>query len=158
MYSLIVALRRNFIPRTQTCKVFAGFWRSQKTEAVPLQTQDQDSTKPEVDHDVRPYEEIPQPKMKFNLESILGFYQAYKMTEGFTKAYKITTMMYGWMGPIYRESFAMGIPSGRMVHVMDPDDFEKVFRAEGKYPRRPTIDFWVEQRKRRNRSPGVITS
>ena len=157
MYSLNVALRRNFIPRTQTCKVFAGFWRLQKTEAAPLQTQD--SAKPELDHDVRPFEEIPQPKkMKFNLESILGFYQTYKMTEGFTKLYKITNMMYGWMGPIYRESFVMGIPSGRMVHVMDPDDFEKVFRAEGKYPRRPPIDFWVEQRKRRNRFPGVIIS
>ena len=157
MYSLSVALRRNLIPRTQTFKLLAGFWRSQKTEVTPLQTQD--SAKPELlDHDVRPYDEIPQPKKMAFLEAIVGFYQAYKMTEGFTKTYKITSLMYGMLGPIYKELFAMGIPSRRMIHIMDPNDFEKVFRAEGGYPRRPPIDIWIEYRTRRNRVPGIMTS
>jgi len=43
-----------------------------------------------------------------------------------------------------------------MVHITDPDDFEKVFRAEGKFPRRPPVDIWVEHRKRRNYFPGII--
>ena len=60
-------------------------------------------------------------------------------TEGFTKAYKITERLFHGLGPIYK----------------DPDDFEKVFRAEGKYPRRLMFDFIVEHRKQRNHFPGI---
>ncbi|XP_067023575.1 cytochrome P450 27C1-like [Acropora muricata] len=43
-----------------------------------------------------------------------------------------------------------------MVHILDPDDYKKVFRAEGKYPQRPLLDFWVEHRKRKNYFPGLV--
>jgi len=152
MYSSTIALRRNLLSRTQHLKPLTVFWRSQKTEANPLDSQETSyaSANPKVEvHDARPFEEIPTPNLKFNLETLLGVYQSYKMTEGFTKLYKITNMMFWLLGAIYRDAVTFGIPSG-VVHIIDPDDFEKVFRAEGKYPRRPPIDAWLEYRKRRN--------
>jgi len=46
-----------------------------------------------------------------------------------------------------------GIPA---LHVIDPCDHEMVLRAEGKYPSRPIIDFWLEHRQRRNYFPGMV--
>ena len=43
-------------------------------------------------------------------------------------------LMFHDLGPVYKEDL-MFRPT-MTVHVKDPDDFEKVFRAEGKYPRR----------------------
>ena len=42
------------------------------------------------------------------------------------------------------------------VHVIEPEDIEKVFRSEGKYPRRLQLDIWLEYRKRRNYFPDLI--
>ena len=75
-------------------------------------------------------------------------------TERFTKAYKVTERLFHDLGPVYKEDL-MFRPT-MTVHVKDPDDFEKVFRAEGKYPRRLIFDFMVEHRKRRNLWPGII--
>ena len=110
------------------------------------------------DRDVRPFDEIPTPKFKMNLKGIFDVYNAYKFTEGFTKLYGMTTMMFAMLGPIYKDAHLPGNLYSGIVHVMDPDDFEKVFRAEGKYPRRPLVDIWVEHRKRRNYFPGIVNS
>ena len=63
-------------------------------------------------------------------------------------------LMFHDLGPVYKEDL-MFRPT-MTVHVKDPDDFEKVFRAEGKYPRKLILDFFVGHRKRRNRWPGII--
>ena len=157
MYSLNIALRRNFLPRSQHLKPLAVLWRSQKTEASALQESSEtfcDSTKPaeieSVADGVRPFEEIPGPKvgLKFMLDS-------YVKSEGFTKAYRLANRLFAEHGPIFRENLLMG---SQTVHVIDPTDFEKVFRAEGKYPQRPPIDVWIEHRKRMNHFPGVFVS
>ena len=58
------------------------------------------------------------------------------------------------LGPIYKESVVLSPKT--TVHVIEPEDIEKVFRAEGKYPRRLQLDIWLEYRKRRNYFPGLI--
>ena len=63
-------------------------------------------------------------------------------------------LMFHDLSPVYKEDL-MFRPT-MTVHVKDPDDFEKVFRAEGKYPRKLILDFFVGHRKRRNRWPGII--
>ncbi|CAH3175360.1 unnamed protein product [Porites evermanni] len=80
-------------------------------------------------------------------------YDVITKTEGFTKPFKFLERLFDELGPIYKEDFTMR-PS-TTVHVIDPEDFEKTFRAEGKYPQRPILDFHLEHRRRRNYFPGV---
>lgn len=74
-------------------------------------------------------------------------------TERFTKGFKVTERLFEELGPVYKERLILS-PS-TSVHVIEPEDIEKVFRAEGKYPRRLVIDVWLEYRKRRNYFPGL---
>jgi len=154
MYSLRIVLHRNLPQRAKNLTPKAAFWRSQKTEASLLEKDGNfgDSAKLETeDCSVRPFEEIPGPKASF-LKYMVDFYAK---TEGFRKGYKLTDLMFVEHGPIYKENMMLGSPT---VHAIDPDDFEKVFRAEGKYPRRVPIDIWIEHRKRRNYFPGAFLS
>ena len=143
--------RRSLLPAAQHFKPLAVFWRSQKTEAAPLEQNEifRDSAKTEIEHGsgVRPFEDIPGPAR--TLKSMVEFYRDSK---GLTKVYKLTEGLFAKYGPIYKEN-TLG---QTQVHVMAPEDFEKVFREEGKYPRRPLLDAWVEHRKRRNIFPGVV--
>lgn len=115
---------------------------------------------PETDNScgyVRPFDDIPAPpKFKFNLQSFARGYRIYKMSEGATKFYKVASMQFEEYGPIYNQPIAVG--SDRVIHVMDPTDFETVFRAEGKYPRRPPIEAWKEYQRRMKSSPGMAIS
>ena len=118
-------------------------WRSAKTDSGPLESREsfRDSVKAEIkDHEARLFENIPGPKTGFM--SIVEFY---RKTEGFTKSFKLADSFFAEYGPIYKENIMLGPET---VHVIDPADFERVFRAEGKYPRRPLVDAWVECRKR----------
>ena len=154
MYSTNISaiLRRNLFPAAQHFKPLAAFWRSQQTQAEHLDSNEtfRDSAKPaEIeDSGVRPFEEIPGPKK--NLKSMV---ELYFTTEGFVKGYKMNDLMFAKHGPIYKEEF-----SGRpVVHIMDPDDFQIVFRADGKYPQRADVfGIWLDHRKRRNLSPGIF--
>ena len=142
MLSPRIAFRRNILGFTKTYrKPLTLFWRSQRSEPKQVGS-------PETFDGVRPYRVIPEPNgLKF-------MYDLCTKTEGFTKAYKITERLYHELGPIYKENLML-MPT-EVLHVQDPDDFEKVFRAEGKYPRRLMFDFMVEHRKRRNHFPGII--
>ena len=154
MYANITTVfRRNVLQATQHFKPSATFWRSQKTQAVQLEakakeTLIRDSAKAEIeDSGVRPFEDIPGPKKNF--KSIVEFYVK---NEGLTKAYKHNQRLFAKYGAIYKDNMLGPI----MVNTMDPNDFEKVFRAEGKYPRRPLVEVWKEHRKRRNYFPGLL--
>ena len=141
--------RRTVFPAVQHFKPFAAFWRSQKTEAAPLERNQifRNSAKIEIeDGGLRPFEDIPGPKKTF--KSMVEFYRD---SEGLTKLFNLNEGLFARYGPIFKEN-TLG---QTQVHVMDPDDVEKVFRAEGKYPRRPLVDVWVEHRKRRNHFPGI---
>ena len=154
MYANITSvLRRNLPPGTRHLKPSANFWRSQKTQAADLDSDEifRDSAKgPKAeieDGRVRPFEDIPGPKK--SLKSIVEFYVK---TEGLTKAYKQNQRFFAKYGAIYKDNML----GQTFVHTMDPNDFEKVFRAEGKYPRRPLVEVWKEHRKRRNYFPGLL--
>ena len=86
--------------------------------------------------EARPFRDIPSPD--FGLTSII---KHFKKTEGFTKIYKLTNRLFTEHGPIFRDDILFG--GQPAVHTIDPDDFEKVFRSEGRYPRRPPIDIWI---------------
>ena len=142
MLSPRITFRRNILDFTKTYrKPLTLFWRSQRSEPKQVGS-------PETFDGVRPYRVIPEPNgLKF-------MYDLCTKTEGFTKAYKLTERLFHELGPIYKENLML-MPT-EVLHVQDPDDFEKVFRAEGKYPRRLMFDFMVEHRKRRNHFPGII--
>ncbi|XP_078343625.1 cytochrome P450 10-like [Oculina patagonica] len=151
MYSL-TSIGRN-LPRSQHLKPLAAFVRFQKTKASPLESEpgheNNDSAKPDPENNfVRPFEDIPGPER--NLKTIAEFYVK---SERFTKGYKMWDDLFEKYGPIFKEHMLFPFPS---VHLLDPDDHEKVLRAEGKYPSRPIVDFWLEHRKRRNYFPGIL--
>ena len=135
-----IAFRRNPQVRKQYLKPLTNLWRSQRTKAKEIES-------PGTFDGVRSFQEIPEPKgWKF-------MYDLCTKTEGFTRIYKITERLFHDLGPIYKEDL-MFRPN-ITVHVKDPDDFEKILRAEGKFPRRPLFDFLVEHRKRRKYFPGI---
>ena len=142
--------RRSLVPAAQHFKPSAVFWRSQKTEAAPLERNEtlRDSAKIEIkDGGVRPFGDIPSPKKTF--KSMVDFY---RQSQGLHKRYKPIESWFAKYGPIFKEnSFGP-----YWVHVIDPNDIEKVFRAEGKYPRRLELNVLAEHRKRRNYFPGVV--
>lgn len=93
---------------------------SLKTEVVPSEREDT------FDDGVRPFEDIPEVNgWKF-------IYNLCTKTQGFTKFFKETARLFDELGPIYKDDF-MFTPF-KTVHVIDPGDFSKVYRAEGKYP------------------------
>ena len=145
--------RRTLLPPSQSFKtVPAVVLRSQNTAAALPKTDGTVSRNRDVRDiaAVRPFEEIPGPRK--SLSSIVEFY---RKTKGFTKPYKIHDVMFAKYGPIYKEEL-LGRP---MVHLMDPNDFEKVFRAEGKYPKRPNLfDHMTEHRRRRIGNSGIFLS
>ena len=145
--------RRTLRPPSQYFKtVSAVVLRSQNTAAALPKTDETVSRKRDVGDSatVRPFEEIPGPGKSF--WSIVEFY---RKTKGFTKPYKMHDVMFAKYGPIYKEEL-LGRPT---VHLMDPNDFEKVFRADGKYPKRPNLfDHMTEHRRRRTGNPGIFLS
>ena len=149
------SLRANFLlPKARHLKCLTSFWRWQKTEASPLVKREiVDDPRPAKSAEVeaRPFRDIPSPD--FGLTSTIKYF---KETEGFTKVYKLTNRLFTEHGPIFRGDILFG--GKPAVYTIDPDDFEKVFRSEGRYPRRPPIDIWIEHRKRRNYFIGVFSA
>ena len=149
-------LRANFLlPKARHLKCLTSFWRWQKTEASPLVKREIfDDPKPAKSAEVeaRPFRDIPSPD--FGLTSLIKYF---KETEGFTKVYKLTNRLFTEHGPIFRGDILFG--GKPAVYTISPDDFENVFRSEGRYPRRPPIlDIWIELRKRRNYFIGVFSA
>ena len=146
-------LRRTLRLPSQSFKtVSAVVLRPQNTAAALPKTDETVSRKCDVGNSatVRPFEEIPGPG-----KSLWSFVEFYRKTKGFTKPYKIHDVMFAKYGPIYKEEL-LRRPT---VHLMDPTDFEKVFRAEGKYPKRPNLfDHMTEHQRRRTGNPGIFFS
>ena len=97
---------------------------------------------------VLPFSAVPRPK-GFPL---IGNAEDYRRKNGGTEKLVFTHQRYfNQLGPIFLESLF-----GRtMLHLMDPVDFEKVYRCEGKYPNRPLVDPWVAYRDQRNFHRGL---
>ncbi|XP_068713686.1 cytochrome P450 27C1-like [Montipora foliosa] len=133
---------------TRHFKSLGALWRSKTTHAAFQEENDalRDSAKIQDHGEVRPFEDIPGPEK--SLKNMIDFY---RRSEGFTKVYKHMQLLFEEYGPILKHTF-MG---EGVVHIIEPDNIEKVFRAEGEYPRRPVLDFWMEYRKRGNNFPGI---
>ena len=141
MLSTSTVCRRNVLQRKQYFTPLTLYWRSQRTEARALDSQ-------ETFNGMRAFEDIPEPN------SFKFMYDLCTKTERFTKGFKVTERLFEELGPVYKERWTLTPLTS--VHVIEPEDIEKVFRAEGKYPRRPIIDVWLEYRKRRNYFPGLV--
>ena len=148
----LVGVGRNPFRITQNFKSLGSLclWRSKSTQAASQEANFDlgDSTEIEGYGGVRPFDDIPGPKR--SLQNLIAFY---RRSEGLTKSYKNSEALFKEYGPIFKSNLTEDMV---MVHIFDPDDYKKVFRAEGKYPRRPLLDFWVEHRKRRNYFPGLV--
>ena len=121
--------------RTQYLKLLLLHWRSRSTDSRLFEG-------------VRAFEDIPEPngwKLMYDLST---------KTEHFAKGYKLFERLFEELGPICKESVLLSPKT--TVHVIEPEDIENVFRAEGKYPRRLQLDIWLEYRKRRNYFSGLI--
>ena len=148
----MVALGRNPFRITQDFKCLGSLclWRSKSAQAASQEANFDlgDSKEVEDRGEVRPFDDIPGPKR--SLQNLIAFY---RRSEGFTKNYKNSQAFFNEYGPIFKSNLTEDM---LLVHILDPDDYKKVFRAEGKYPERPLLDFWVEHRKRRNYFPGIL--
>ena len=60
------------------------------------------------------------------------------------------------LGKIYREKLFPGLPE--FVFVLDPEDVAKVFRADGRYPRRFPIQEWIDVKEELNIPIGLFLS
>ena len=116
---------------------------SQRAEAISgihLQTP--------VDEKHLPFDEIPGPQG--GLSTAVAFY---RQSEGFRKLHKLFVGLFDEYGPILKEQVTEKTP---VVHVMEPKDFETVFRAEGKFPYKVNLDFYDEYKRRRGQTPGLL--
>ena len=146
-----VGVGRNPFRITQKFKRLGSLclWRPKSAQAASQKANFDlgDSTEIEDHGEVRPFDDIPGPKR--TLQNVIAFY---RRSEGLIKSYKNSQALFKEYGPIFKSDLTDML----MVHILDPDDYKKVFRAEGKYPQRPPLDFWVEHRKRRNYFPGLV--
>lgn len=71
---------------------------------------------------------------------------------GATKAFEIMDKHFKTYGPIFLEDFV----KWKFVNVCDPDEFRKIFEKDGKQPFKPPADAWVDYRKKRNYSVGLV--
>ena len=58
------------------------------------------------------------------------------------------------LGKLYREKMVPGAPE--FLFVLDPDDVAKVFRADGRHPRRFPFTDWIDIRKELNVPNGLF--
>lgn len=95
-----------------------------------------------------PFSSIPRPK-GFPL---VGNMTDYGPKNGGTEKLVFTHQRYfKQLGPIFLES----IFGRTMLHVMDPEDFQTVYRCEGKHPNRPFVDPWVAYRDEKRYHRGL---
>jgi len=123
--------------------------RFQRAEAIPsVRANDRFVGSIDVDEPaVLSFDEIPGPQGR--LRTALAFY---RQSEGFRKQHKLSEKLFSKYGPIFKENVT---EKTSVVHIMEPKDFETVFRAEGKFPKRTPLDFLEEYRRRRGMSPGL---
>ena len=147
-----IVVGRNPLRITQNFKSLGSLclWRSKSSQAASREASLDlvDSTEIEDYGEVRPFEDIPGPK-----RSLRNLIAVYRRSKGLTKNFKVLEAFFKEYGPIFKQDLTGDM---LMVHILDPDDYKKVFRAEGKYPQRPLLDFWVEHRKRKNYFPGLV--
>ncbi|KFB35467.1 cytochrome P450 CYP12F4 [Anopheles sinensis] len=112
-------------------------WRSAQSQ--PIAASDAIEQDPEWDNAL-PYESIPSPSL-FGFLKEFGPFGKYKNAT----LYDINLRMRELYGPIIRMKGQFGRED--IVLTFNPEDFEKVFRSEGVWPRRTGMDAFVYYRK-----------
>ena len=102
---------------------------------------------------VKPYDAIPTPK-RIPLLGISTDFMKFSPT----KASLFIQQRVEQLGNIYREVIlsAPGLPE--FLFVLDPEDVSKVFRADGKHPRRFPLTEWTTVKKENNIPIGLFLS
>ena len=95
-------------------------------------------------------DEIPGPKGLPFIGTTLDYYR----NGGVSRFHEIDVQRKETYGPIYREKLG-GIDS---VVIFDPEDVERVFRYEGKYPRRESaLPIWKKYKEEKQQKEGVFS-
>ena len=99
-------------------------------------------------HVARPYKEIPGPQGP----PYFGNVHSYMQGKGSQNVSALHQGYFEKYGSIFKETL-LGM---EIVHINDLEDIGKIFHFEGKYPNRPSVDTWVEIRKRKNDCIGIV--
>ena len=124
----------------------------------PLVQLSRSLTQPQVDQSAdqhqaaepKPFSEIPAAKGW----PLLGTFMDYGKPDTLNKTYRVMQQRVKKLGWIYREKLPLTLPE--MLVVVDPDDVQTVFRADGKWPSRITLDAWVEATRQADVPPGIF--
>jgi Cytochrome P450 len=106
------------------------------------------SSSTEVIGEVRPYEDIPQPKGW----PIVGTWVDAICKGVITRMHEYIDLRYQQLGPIYREKLG----SIDAVFLFDPKDVENVFQKEGKNPRHIIPEAWIIHRDMTKKPRGLF--
>ncbi|KAK6475254.1 cholesterol side-chain cleavage enzyme [Huso huso] len=96
---------------------------------------------------VRSYDEIPG-NWRNSLASLYTFWKL----GGLKNIHRIMVNNFNTFGPIYREK----VGYYESVNIINPEDAAILFKAEGRYPKRLTVEAWTAYRDYRNRRYGVL--
>lgn len=96
---------------------------------------------------VKPFSEMPTPK------GLPLFGTMFQMPRDTTKLRTFLLERCRKFYPIYKEN----VPGFNVVIIYDLADVEKLFRNEGKYPRRFDLLYWMHYRKTSGEADGVLT-
>lgn len=98
----------------------------------------------------KPYSEIPGPKGYPLIGTALDY-----AGKNMSRLHVIIRERYDKFGPIYREKLFPGLPE--QVVIFDPNDVEKVFRADGEWPHRPEGgEVFKKVREEAGLDPGIL--
>ena len=96
------------------------------------------------------YKDIPGPKGYPLIGTALDY-----AGKNMSKLHAVMRSRYDKYGPIYREKLFPGMPE--QVVILDPDDLEKVFRADGEWPNRPEGgEIFKKVRYEAGLQPGIL--
>uniref|UniRef100_A0A8C7N159 Cholesterol side-chain cleavage enzyme, mitochondrial n=1 Tax=Oncorhynchus kisutch TaxID=8019 RepID=A0A8C7N159_ONCKI len=82
---------------------------------------------------------------------LANLYSFWKL-DGFRNIHRVMVHNFKTFGPIYREK----IGYYDSVNIIKPEDAAILFKAEGHYPKRLTVEAWTSYRDYRNRKYGVL--
>ena len=99
----------------------------------------------------KPFDAIPSPK-RIPLIGMSSDFMKFSPSQAVQLVHKRVEKL----GRIYREKLVPGLPE--FLFVLDPEDVAKVFRADGRHPRRFPISEWTDIRKELNLPIGLFLS
>lgn len=110
-------------------KPWSRSWCRELSQPAAREVNDSDTSQ-QPKSPPKPFRDIPGPRGYPLIGTALDY-----AGKNMLKIHAIMRNRYDKYGPIYREKLFPGMPE--QVVILDPDDVEKVFRADGEWPNRP---------------------